>query len=140
MKKRLKRLLPGENFRMIVIAATIGLVSGGANILFRAVVEAVHEFVFVQGQELLHIHEGGWYRLLLPLLPITGMVLLIPFSRRYPGEVNGYSFPKFLRQVNLESGIVKFRTIILKIISSHPIRYYRPLSTRLYSSTNWTNN
>ncbi len=118
MKKRLKRLLPGENFRMIVIAATIGLVSGAANILFRAVVEAVHEYVFVHGHELLRIDEGGWYQLLLPLLPITGMVLLIPFSLRYPGEVNGYGFPKFLRQVNLEGGIVKFRAIILKIVST----------------------
>ena len=30
---------------------------------------------------------------------------------------NGYGFPKFLRQVNLEGGIVRFRTIPLKILS-----------------------
>ncbi len=102
---------------MVAIAAAIGLTAGFANILFRMVTEFVHEQIFVRGQELLAIHEGGWHLLLLPLIPMTGMLLLIPLSLKYPGEINGYGFTKFLRKVNLEGGYVKFRTIILKMVS-----------------------
>ena len=70
------------------------------------------------GKELLGIEQGGWHLLLLPLIPMAGMVLLIPLSLLFPGEVNGYGFTKFLRKVNLEGGYIKARTIALKIIST----------------------
>lgn len=110
--------MPGENASTVIIAAFIGVVAGVANIIFRTTVETVHEFIFVRGHEALQISEGGFYLLLLPLLPMAGMVLLIPLSLLYPGEVNGYGFTKFLKKVNLQGGIVKFRTIILKIVST----------------------
>jgi CIC family chloride channel protein len=46
------------------------------------------------------------------------MVLLIPLSLLFPGEVNGYGFTKFLRKVNLEGGYIRTRTIFLKLIST----------------------
>ena len=101
----------------MVVATCIGLLAGVANIIFREAVELVHRLIFVQGQEWLGIQQGGWRRWLLPLLPISGMVLLIPLSLRFPGEVNGYGFPRFLRQVNLEGGFIRLRTIFLKIVS-----------------------
>jgi len=109
--------MPGENFRVLAIAAGIGLLAGAANILFRATVALVHETVFVGGSALLGLAKGGWYLLLLPLIPLCGMLLLIPLSLLFPGEINGYGFPKFLRQVNLEGGIIRLRTIPLKILS-----------------------
>ena len=102
---------------MVGIAVAIGLAAGGANILFRTSVHAIHEHIFVAGSGFLNIDQGGFYLLLLPLLPICGMLLLIPLSLLFPGEINGYGFPRFLRQVNLEGGIVRFRTIALKILS-----------------------
>lgn len=113
----LKKYLPGESV-MVVIATCIGVVAGAVSILFREATELVHKLIFEQGHELLAIHEGGWNLLLLPLIPITGMILLIPLSLLYPGEVNGYGFTKFLRKVNLEGGIIRFRTIVLKIVST----------------------
>ncbi len=118
MWNRLKFFLPGENTRMIIIAAIIGLMSGVAIIVFREAVALVHEQVFVRGYEWLRIGEGGWRTMLLPLLPICGMVLLIPFSVAFPGSVNGYTFPNFLRRVNLENGVIRARNIVLKIIST----------------------
>ncbi len=70
------------------------------------------------GKELLGIEQGGWHLLLLPLIPMAGMVLLIPISLLFPGEVNGYGFTKFLRKVNLEGGYIKGRTIVLKIVTT----------------------
>ncbi len=118
MKIQYKSLIPGENTRIIFIAAFIGLVAGFLNICFRSTVHFVHEVVFQGGRELLRIDQGGWYLLLLPLIPITGMILLIPLSLLFPGEINGYGFTKFLRKVNLEGGYIKARTIVLKTVST----------------------
>ena len=92
--------------------------SGVLNIIFRITVKFIEEFFFKGGKEVLHINEGGWYLLLLPLIPVAGMILLIPLSLLFPGEVNGYGFTKFLRKVNLEGGYIRSRTIFLKIIST----------------------
>lgn len=116
--KKLKFFMPGESTRMILIAACIGLIAGGAIIVFREAVELVHEVIFVKGGELLRIHEGGWRLLLLPLLPMTGAALLIPLSLAFPGKVNGYGFTKFLRRVNLENGVIQGRNITIKIIAT----------------------
>ncbi len=113
---RLKKFLPGENSLMVIIASAIGLAAGLGNIAFRFVTKQVHDLIFEPGYAAAHL--GGWHILLLPLVPITGMVLLVPLSLLYPGKVNGYGFPKFLRKVNLEGGVVKFRTIIIKIVST----------------------
>lgn len=118
MKEILRKLIPGENTRMIAIATFIGLTAGVLNILFRSLVHLIHRVIFDGGSSLLGIGEGGWHLLLLPLLPVTGMILLIPLSLLFPGEINGYGFTKFLRKVNLEGGFIKARTIFLKMIST----------------------
>lgn len=118
MKQRLQKFIPGENTRMVTIAAFIGLTAGVCNIIFRTVVEGVHHLFFEGGTAFLGIDKGGYYLLLLPLIPICGMILLIPLSLKFPGEINGYGFTKFIRKVNLEGGFIKFRTIILKIVST----------------------
>ena len=118
MKDKLKLFLPGENTRMIIIAAFIGLMSGVAIIVFRESVDLIHEQVFVRLYEVLRIDEGGWRAMLLPLLPMIGMILLIPLSLAFPGKVNGYSFPNFLRRVNLENGVIRGRNILIKIVST----------------------
>lgn len=113
---RLKKFMPGENSLMVIIASAIGLAAGLANIVFRTVTDYVHEMIFVPGAAL--ANQGGWHILLLPLIPMVGMVLLIPLSLMFPGKVNGYGFTKFLKKVNLEGGIIKFRNVIIKIIST----------------------
>ncbi|MDP3480418.1 MAG: chloride channel protein [Desulfoprunum sp.] len=118
MRKNLQKFLPGENTRMMAIATCIGLTAGLLNILFRSIVALVHHFFFEGGSRLLGIDRGGWHLLLLPLIPLTGAILLIPLSLLFPGEVNGYGFTKFLRKVNLEDGIIRARTIVLKIIAT----------------------
>ncbi len=118
MLTKLKLFLPGENIILLVTAALIGLLAGVAIIVFREAVELVHEFVFVQGYELLRIGEGGWRRFLLPLIPMFGMVLLIPLSLLFPGKVNGYGFTRFLHRVNLENGVINAKNIFIKIAAT----------------------
>lgn len=118
MKISLQNFIPGENVRMMVIATFIGLMAGISIIVFRTVVEGMETIVFEGGKKLLGIDQGGWRLLLLPLIPMAGMVLLIPLSLLFPGEVNGYTFTKFLRKVNLEGGYIRARTIFLKLIAT----------------------
>ncbi len=116
LSELLKKFLPGESSMMVLIASTIGLAAGVTNIGFRYATEFVRELIFEPG--FAAAHRGGWHILLLPLVPATGMLLLIPLSLLFPGQVNGYGFPRFLRKVNLEGGVVKFRTIIIKILAT----------------------
>jgi CIC family chloride channel protein len=118
MKRDLRKLLPGENTRMVVTATIIGLGAGLLNIAFRSFVHFIHYFFFEGGSRMLGIDHGGWHILLLPLIPLTGAILLIPLSLLFPGEINGYGFTKFLRKVNLEDGIIRARTIALKIVAT----------------------
>ena len=118
MRKTLRQFLPGENTRMMLIATGIGLGAGLMTIVFRSLVDAVHALIFDGGGSLLGLDRGGWRLLLLPLLPLVGMVLLIPLSLLFPGEVNGYGLPAFLRKVNLENGIIRARSIAIKIIAT----------------------
>jgi chloride channel protein, CIC family len=118
MNAKLKLFLPGENTAFILVSALIGLLAGVFIIIFREAVGLVHYFVFEQGYKLLEIGKGGWHVLLLPLLPISGMVLLIPLSLLFPGKVNGYGFTKFLRKVNLENGVIKAKNIFIKIVAT----------------------
>jgi CIC family chloride channel protein len=115
MKINPHKFLPGENSLMVLIASFIGIVAGYANILFRTVLEFVHHTIFVPGYEI--VSQGGWNILLLPFIPISGMLLLIPLALLFPGEIYGYGFTKFLRKVNIRGGSMKFRKNILKIIS-----------------------
>ncbi len=118
MRKKLKLFLPGEQTRMITIAAFIGVLAGCSSIAFREAMELVHEYIFIGGHKLLKINEGGWRLLLLPLLPMTGAAALIPLSLAFPGKVNGYGLTAFLRSVNLENGVMKARIILIKIVAT----------------------
>ncbi len=116
MKLRSKKFLPGENTLMVIIAFFIGIAAGAVNILFRTTTDFVHDYLFVPGYE--YATQGGWYILLLPLVPMAGMVLLIPLSLLFPGQVNGYGFTGFLKKVNMQGGVIKFRTIFIKILAT----------------------
>ncbi len=105
-----------ENTFLIISSVIVGVLGGAANILFRSTLQFVHNVIFVHGSQLLGITRGGWYRALVPLLPMTGALLLIPLSLLFPGEVNGYGFAKFLEVVNIKGGFLKFRNIILKTV------------------------
>jgi len=118
MLAAMKRFLPGERSWMLMIATCIGVLSGLAIIVFREAIDLIHEIIFVWGYAALDIAEGGWRRLLLPLLPMVGVTLLIPLSLAFPGQVNGYGFTNFLRRVNLENGVIRARAIFIKIIAT----------------------
>jgi chloride channel protein, CIC family len=106
-----------EGTFLIVSSVLVGVLAAAANIMFRSSLQFVHTFIFVRGSALLGIGDDGWRRILLPLLPMAGALLLIPFSLLFPGEVNGYGFARYLETVNIKGGFLKFRNILLKTIA-----------------------
>ena len=112
----LPRFKPGKHTALIVHAFFIGILAGLANIIFRSTMHFVKDVIFAGGSRLLQIPDWGIGRLLLPLLPMAGALLLIPLSRSFPGQVNGYGFPTFLETVNIKGGVIKLRNLFLKTI------------------------
>ncbi|MEK6777370.1 MAG: chloride channel protein [bacterium] len=96
----------------------VGLLSGGGYILLRETVSAVHHIIYGQGESLLGMEPGSWTRVFTPLLPVAGALLLIPLALLFPGEVNGYRFPKFLEKVNIQGGVIRARTILITLFAS----------------------
>jgi CIC family chloride channel protein len=108
----------GEQTTLIIMAFIVGILAGAANVMFRTTMDFVHTYIFAGGSHLFHIVEGGAYRAFVPLLPMAGALLLIPLSLLFPGEVNGYGFPRFLEVVNIRGGIIKGRNIITKTLAA----------------------
>ena len=98
----------------LFLAVLVGVGAGYASVLFRYVLHQVHYFSF----EVVYVWLSGYSLYLLPLIPITGAILLIPFSMKYPGEINGYGMPRFLVTVHLKGGLIRTRQIFLKIITA----------------------
>ncbi len=117
MYSLIRRVQQSESTFLIFAAVVIGVLAGGANVLFRTSMQFVHNVIFQGGSRLLHITDGGWHRVFVPLLPVAGALLLLPLIRRYPGEAGGYGFPGFLETVNVKGGFLRFRNIVLKTIA-----------------------
>lgn len=116
--KKLSKLRAGEHTIIIVMSIAVGLLSGFANIAFRFTLTSVRKIIFEGGSSFLHIPDGGLNRLLLPLIPVCGAVLLIPVVLIFRDDIHGYGFPNFLERVNIRGGRLKVRTVFSKILGS----------------------
>jgi len=112
----MRKFFKDRHATLIVLSFIIGSLASAANIVFRETLHFIHETVFVGGSEMLGIADGGMSVLLMPILPMTGMLLLIPLALKFPKEASGYGFFRFLESVNVQGGKVKLRNIFLKII------------------------
>ncbi len=115
--EKIKLLKISDQTFLVVTSLVVGVLSGTAYVLLRKTVEGVHWLIVDQGGHLLGIAWNHWTLFLVPLLPMAGALLLIPLSKLFPGEINGYGFPNFLEEVNIRGGIIKTRTIFLKILA-----------------------
>ncbi|MEJ2182101.1 MAG: chloride channel protein [Nitrospirota bacterium] len=114
----MRRILKDRHTTLIVMSVFVGALAGAANIVFRSSMLFIFDNVFVAGGHLLGVHDGGFRRLLLPLLPMAGVLLLIPLAYKFPGDIYGYTFHRFLETVNLKGSILKARAIVLKTVGA----------------------
>ena len=104
-----------ENTFMAVLAVAIGLLAGLGNYALRSLIELIHWGVVEQGSAALSISfdEWSWSRLLTPLFPICGGLLLLPFAYFFPKDMKA-GFPSFLENLCFE--IKKFCIYLLMLL------------------------
>lgn len=97
------------------LAAAIGIGAGFVNVGFRYSLRGAHWFFweFIGGT--LNVEH---HRLLVPLIPLAGAVILVGFAAIFPGEIMGYGFPRFLEMVNLQGARLRKRWVLLKTLSA----------------------
>lgn len=130
----LERLKLHQQTRLIIIAVTVGLISGLLNVAFRYTIDgvalALRSFwgwlIGIDAQSLEELLAGGSvliarfdpHFLFLPLLPLTGAIVIYLFKRFVPEFEGGYTFPKFLVAVNLRGGVIGLRNAMVRGLAS----------------------
>jgi CIC family chloride channel protein len=128
-----RRFLPRESDGWLLTAAVvIGVLAALANVMFHAALDGAQSLFWgglggalgIGGRDLgADVFRDGaasfperWW--LLPLVPMTGMALLVALDAVFPGEIHGYGLPRFLEIVNVRGGYIKRRWITLKTLAS----------------------
>lgn len=114
----LGRLRPSESGGFLAMALAIGLLAGLGNVVYRELLGLCHLLIFEWGGNLVGAASTFPRSLLLPLLPATGALLLIPLDLLFPGEVRGQGFSRFLETVHLKGAVLRGRSILLRAVSS----------------------
>ncbi len=98
----------------LILACLVGIGAGFASVFFRFLLGEMHHFFF----EVVYSWLSQFSVYLLPVVPMIGAIILIPFSKKYPGEINGYGMPRFLISVHLKGGLIRTRQIFIKIFTA----------------------
>jgi CIC family chloride channel protein len=107
-----------EYVHLILLAAIVGSLAALGNLGFRLLIE-FFSWVFRHLEwDMLRINHGGAWRLLIPLILVSGGVGILLLNLIWPGEVMGYGFPNFLEQVNLGNARIRRRWIIVKALGA----------------------
>jgi len=120
-----------SNSWQIAAAVLIGGLTALANVAFHWAIARSHQFFWIDFGRFLSVEELANYNIfdtglaglptnwwVIPLIPITGMLMIVILDRFFPGDVKGYGLPKFLEIVNVQGGYVRRRWITLKTLSS----------------------
>lgn len=127
-----RSLVYESNAWLITTAIIIGAVAALASFVFHGAIagasgyfwsdlggslgigaQHVTDDVFVTG--LRNLPNNWW---LIPIIPLTGMSIIVLLDYWFPGEIKGYGLPRFLEIVNLQGGYIKRRWITLKTLSA----------------------
>ena len=103
-----------EYVKLIMLAAGVGFLGALGNLGFRELIELFSWLFRSVEWHALGIPRGGAFRLLIPLVLVSGGGAILLLDHFFPGEVMGYGFPNFLEMVNLGGGHIKRRWIIVK--------------------------
>jgi chloride channel protein, CIC family len=107
-----------EYVQLILLSVIVGVLGALGNFGFRALIE-FFTWLFQQVQwTALGIERGGYYRLLIPVVLMSGGVLIMLVDRVFPEDVLGYGFPQFLEQINLGNPRIKRRWMFVKAIGA----------------------
>ena len=107
-----------EYVQLILLSVIVGVLSACGNFGFRALIEFFTWLFQRVAWTALGIERGGYYRVLIPLILMSGGVLIMLVDRVFPEDVLGYGFPQFLEQINLGNPRIKRRWMFVKALGA----------------------
>jgi len=114
LPRLVNRISLSETNIELLLACVVGIGAGFASVFFRWLLHEFHYIFF--GRLWPMLQEISPY--LLPVIPMMGAVILIPFTRKDSNGTSGYGMPQFLIAVHLKGGLIRTRDIFMKIFTS----------------------
>jgi len=114
VNRLLNRVSLSETNIELMLACVVGIAAGYASVFFRAMLHHMHDFWFHQVWP--YLESVSIYTL--PLIPVIGSLILLPFLKGTSGTISGYGMPNFLIAVHLRGGLIRAREIFLKMMTS----------------------
>ncbi|OGH00400.1 MAG: hypothetical protein A2600_10295 [Candidatus Lambdaproteobacteria bacterium RIFOXYD1_FULL_56_27] len=98
----------------LLLACVVGIGAGFTSVFFRSMLHLMHHFFF----HVVYPWLSDFSPYLLPLIPVAGALMLLPFLIGTSGAVSGYGMPNFLIAIHLKGGLIRTRDIFVKMITS----------------------
>jgi chloride channel protein, CIC family len=107
-----------EYVQLIWLSVIVGVLGAFGNFGFRALIEFFTRLFQRVEWTALGIERGGYYLVLIPLVLMSGGVLIMLLDRVFPEDVLGYGFPQFLEQINIGNPRIKRSWMFVKAIGA----------------------
>ncbi len=116
--RRLSRILdryqPSETTLLLLMAITIGLVTGFAAVIFIELIDWITDFSFGTVPQLAE-GLGRWW---LVIIPIVGSLISGPIIAFFASEAKGHGVPEVMQAMVLNGGRIRPRVAVAKIAAS----------------------
>jgi CIC family chloride channel protein len=102
---------------MVLVALVVGLMGGGAAVLFRLLIRTVNRVVWQQGPYTLEYLQSlpAWWKI---LGPAAGGLVVGLITYYFAREARGHGVPEVMEAVALRSGRIRPRVVLAKLLAS----------------------
>ncbi len=104
-----------EDSMLIIIAMTVGVLTGLGSIAFTWLIEVAHNFCYGSGEST-GIYAGKWFYLI--ILPAIGALCVGTITYFFAREARGHGVPEVMDAIARKNSIIRGRVAIAKAISS----------------------
>jgi len=115
--KSIGRLKLSEQQVLIILSVVVGVGGGFGAVIFRWLIGFFHTLFFDYGT-LLFSQITAHPKLLIPLIPMAGGLLVAPITYRLAKEARGHGVPEVMLAVALRGGIIRPLIALAKSIAS----------------------
>ena len=99
---------------MIFTSLIVGIGAGLGAVLFRRLIDWIHDFSYRDMSGLL----AEWYPLHLILIPAVGGAIVGPLVYYFAREAKGHGVPEVMEALELRGGKIRTRVIVVKSLPS----------------------
>ncbi len=104
--------------QLILLSVMVGVLGALGNFGFRALIKFFTWLLQNVEWNAIGIGKGGYWRALIPIVLLSGGVLIMLLNLIFPEDVLGYGFPTFLEKVNLGNARIKRRWMFAKALGA----------------------